>query len=143
MKIPKILIVSLVEAILMVCSVWLINYLSIDRELMNSPGAIGIIGGADGPTAIFISTKLQNNLLFTAGLATAMFIAFLGNLTAFISNKALSVLLFSLCCIAVFSGIFLSAFILPDEKLILGGICIIIVQVIGYIVSRKIINRGQ
>ena len=34
------------------------NVIRVSRQLI---GAIGIIGGADGPTAIFVATKLAQN----------------------------------------------------------------------------------
>ncbi len=40
-------------------------------------GSIGIIGGADGPTAIFMTAKLSLFALLAAGLAAAAVLALL------------------------------------------------------------------
>ena len=42
---------------------------------MNEAGAIGIIGGADGPTAIFLSAKLAPNLLGAIAIAAYSYMA--------------------------------------------------------------------
>ena len=43
----------------------------------NKASAIGIIGGADGPTAIFLGSKLMPSILVTVGLIFLLVLIFL------------------------------------------------------------------
>jgi len=45
------------------------------EELLKAAGAIGIIGGADGPTAIFVATRLSKNLLGAIAVAAYSYMA--------------------------------------------------------------------
>lgn len=141
MKYLKISGISVLQTLLLFLISWKAIYLSVQGLITDgeSAAAIGIIGGADGPTAIFVSTKVQEKSLCFILLMSVLLISLISNLSSQIKHKTLSVLIFSLCCLimVIIVGTFIGIYIHIGITLIVI-LLIFLLMFAGYFISRKV-----
>lgn len=82
MKKRYLILLTIITAISMICSgfsLWgeqILNVWSLkmtEKKLLSSPESVAIIGGADGPTSIFIATKISNVSALLLYIITILF----------------------------------------------------------------------
>jgi len=141
MKYLKISGISVLQTLLFFLISWKAIHLSIQGLIPDgeSAAAIGIIGGADGPTAIFVSTKVQEQSLYFILLMSVLLISFISNLSSQIKQKTLSALIFSLCCLitAIIAATFIGVYVHIGITLIVI-LLIFLLMFAGYLISRKV-----
>jgi len=137
MKTIKVLALALFQTLIYSVLVYFsIRYFA---QSMGTDGAasIGIIGGADGPTAIFVASKFDLSKFFHFSV-TGMFVAFLiANVSALLSRKALSITILILSYLFVAVSIMVSI----GNMLWMPVIMLIILAALmfgGYYASKKI-----
>lgn len=140
MKSIKILAISILQTLLFTLLGYLFLRLSLAQAYENA-GAIGIIGGADGPTAIFMSFKLDISVFFQYSYVTMFVLFLIVNLSALIKNKVVSVILATICFLFAAAGIY---FLFSINAQWLWVVMILIAAALmtgGYILSRRICNE--
>lgn len=140
MKSIKILAISILQTLLFTLSGYLFLRLSLTHAYENA-GAIGIIGGADGPTAIFTAFKFDISVFFQYSYVSMFILFLIANLSALIKNKIISVILAAICFLLAVAGIY---FLLSINGQWLWIVMILIAAALmtgGYILSRRICNE--
>ena len=138
MKYLKIAGISIIQTVLIYIVNRLILHYSLSQLIPDAASSIGIIGGADGPTAIFTaSSKNYSHWMPEFGFSVFILLN-VANLAAQIKDRTLSRVIFSFCC-------FLTLFDWSQSMIFhtIGAYIIIILSTLiimfsGYLLSRKI-----
>lgn len=88
MKRTALKIVCMVSAILFVilCAIWVIAAVQVMKDV--NTASIGIIGGADGPTAIFLTLNVMRSPVVYITIANFLVFSITGLILIFRKNKA-------------------------------------------------------
>lgn len=137
MKTIKILGLALLQTLIYVFLI----YASIRYHAQNlgsdSTAAIGIIGGADGPTAIFVASKFNLNSYFHFSVAGMLIAFIIANVSSLLSNRIVSIVILILSYLFTAVSIYVSLIgmlWMPVMMLIiLAGL-----MLGGYFLSKKI-----
>lgn len=137
MKTIKILGIALFQTLIYSVLVYLsIRYFAQNMGQGNA-AAIGIIGGADGPTAIFSASKFDLSKFFHFSV-TGMLIAFIiANVSALLNKKSLSIIILILSYVFVAVSLVVSL----SDILWMPVVMLIILAALmygGYYVSKKV-----
>lgn len=141
MKTIKILALSILQTLLFTLSGYLLIRLSA-YLLYDSAAAIGIIGGADGPTAIFVASKLNIGLFLEYSYISMFTLFLIANLSALVKNNVISVVLALVCFLFAVSGIYFALSNIAAWVWIVMIFIAVILMGGGYFISRKVINKG-
>lgn len=138
MKTLKVLGISIVQSLFFVMlSYIIIRTFVLISDIMPNDGAaaIGIIGGADGPTAIFFSSKAFSGDPFLLNFFVSLAIILICNLSAFVQSNVISRSILLLCNILFLLYCYL--FLNYSTTILLSVMLVsIIVLVTGYILVR-------
>lgn len=137
MKTVKILGLSLLQTLIYVSLI----YVSIRYHAHNlgsdSAAAIGIIGGADGPTAVFVASKFDLSSFFHFSVAGMLIAFIIANVSSLLSNRIISIVILILSYMFTAVSIYVSLIgmlWLPVMMLIvLAGL-----MLGGYFLSKKL-----
>lgn len=109
MKALKITGISLVQSFLftLLTCVVITNLFPYPDMVAEKAAAIGIIGGADGPTAVFLSSKSFSGNILTLTFIVIWILASICNLSALVPRTILSWAIFILCNLLMIGYCFL------------------------------------
>ena len=140
MKTIKILALSIFQTLLFTLSGYLLIRFSLNQTYGNA-ASIGIIGGADGPTAIFVASKLDIGIFLKYSYISMFMLFLVANLSALVKNNVISVILTLFCFLFAVAGIYFAL----SDIVSWGWIVMVFIAAIlmgsGYFISRKVINK--
>lgn len=137
MKTLKILGISIVQSLFFVMLSYIIirTFILISDIMPNDGAAIGIVGGANGATAIFFRSKGFSGDPFLLNFFVSLAIVLICNLSAFVQSSAISRSILVLCNILLMLYCYL--FLNYSTTILLSVMLVsIIVLVTGYILVR-------
>lgn len=137
----KILALSVLQTLLFSVFAYLFFRMQVLNIVPDGAAAIGIIGGADGPTAIFVANKLNGLGWLSYYFISMMLLFFVSNLSGLVKNKFISILIITLCCMFAVIGL---VFALYNFLWIMICTCaiILILMLGGYFITNKFVRKS-